>query len=73
VSQQAIDIEEILRERIREMRERARRTICVELPAELYEKFTRIAQSNNVDRERLLVELIRSYVEGYYTRGEGSQ
>jgi metal-responsive CopG/Arc/MetJ family transcriptional regulator len=75
VSGAVADIEEVIRRRIRELEEAERgyRTICVRLPRELYEKLARIAQSNNVDRERLVVELIKSYVEGYYGRGEGSQ
>jgi hypothetical protein len=73
VSQQAVDIEEVIRRRIRELEEseRSYRTVCVRLPRELYEKLTLIAQSSGVDRERLLLELIRSYVESYY--GEGGQ
>jgi hypothetical protein len=74
LSRQIVDVEEILRRRIRELRERERsyKTICVCVPREVYEKLTLIAQSNSVDRERLVVELIKSYVESYYSRGEGS-
>jgi len=68
VSQQAVDIEEILKKRLRELEEREKRyrVLCVNVPAELYDKLTLIAQSNGVDKERLVLDLLKTYVENYY-------
>jgi predicted alternative tryptophan synthase beta-subunit len=69
VTQQAVvDIEEVLRKRLRELEEREKRyrVLCVNVPAELYDKLTLIAQSNGVDREKLVLDLLKTYVENYY-------
>jgi hypothetical protein len=68
VSQQVVDIEELLRKRLRELEEREKsyRVICVKIPLELYSKLTLIAQSNNVDKEKLILDLLKTYVESYY-------
>lgn len=69
MSQQAVvDIEEVLKRRLREMRERekSRRVLCIDIPAELYDKLTLIAQSNGVDKEKLVLDLLKTYVENYY-------
>jgi len=69
VTQQAVvDIEEVLRRRLRELEEREKRyrVLCVNVPAELYDKLTLIAQSNGVDREKLVLDLLKIYVENYY-------
>jgi predicted alternative tryptophan synthase beta-subunit len=69
VTQQAVvDIEEVLRRRLRELEEREKRyrVLCVNVPAELYDKLTLIAQSNGVDREKLVLDLLKTYVENYY-------
>ena len=68
MSQQAVDIEEILKKRLRELEEREKRyrVLCVNVPAELYDKLTLIAQSNGVDKERLVLDLLKTYVENYY-------
>ena len=69
MSQQvAVDIEEVLKRRLRELeeREKSHRVICVKIPLELYNKLTLIAQSNNVDKEKLILDLLKTYVESYY-------
>lgn len=69
MTQQAVvDIEEVLRRRLRELEEREKRyrVLCVNVPAELYDKLTLIAQSNGVDREKLVLDLLKTYVENYY-------
>lgn len=69
MTQQAVvDIEEVLRKRLRELEEREKRyrVLCVNVPAELYDKLTLIAQSNGVDREKLVLDLLKTYVENYY-------
>ena len=69
MTQQAVvDIEEVLRRRLRELEEREKRyrVLCVNVPAELYDKLTLIAQSNGVDREKLVLDLLKIYVENYY-------
>jgi hypothetical protein len=76
VSQQtAVDIEEVLRRRLRELEEREKgyKTLCINIPVELYDKLTLIAQSNNVDREKLVLDLLKTYVEGYYKSAERSE
>jgi hypothetical protein len=68
VSQATVDIEELLRKRLRELEEREKsyRVICVKIPLDIYDKLTLIAQSNSVDKEKLILDLLKTYVESYY-------
>ena len=68
MSQQAVDIEEVLKKRLRELEEREKsyKTLCISIPVELYSKLALIAQSNNIDKEKLILDLLKTYVESYY-------
>jgi hypothetical protein len=68
-------IEEVIKRRLAEIREREKlyRTLCLDLPRDVYEKLVLIAQREGVDARRLAVEILRTHVEGYYgeTAGHG--
>jgi hypothetical protein len=70
-----VEVEEIIRRRIAEIRERERqyRALCLDVPRDVYEKLVLIAQREGVDARRLAVEILRTYVESYYgeTAGRG--
>jgi hypothetical protein len=66
---QCSEVEDVIRRRIAEIRERERlyRTLCLEIPRDVYEKLVLIAQREGVGKERLVAEILRTYVESYYS------
>jgi hypothetical protein len=66
---QCSEVEDVIRRRIAEIKERERlyRTLCLEIPRDVYEKLVLIAQREGVGKERLVAEILRTYVESYYS------
>ena len=62
------EIEEVIRRRLAEIREREKlyKTLCVDVPREIYEKLALIAQREGVSKEKLVVDILKTHVNSYY-------
>ena len=66
---QCSEVEDVIRRRIAEIRGREKlyRILCLEIPRDVYEKLVLIAQREGVGKERLVAEILRTYVKSYYS------